>query len=269
MPASLLLLMPFLHKEFYPPTLLSASLRLWPGLPDPPDGVHIPQDLPFSPEQAVRYLEEAQNISAAAAANVPVHALLAGERQKRTLAQIREDMDLSAFSRGDAPHDRDVLRLREARLAAQKILLRTLSLEARLLEIKILEGNYRDLKDKFKSSLGVELDDEDAQAFNLTQQSEEFSEAYFAAPLRVLLENACLLLPEHCTLLFADSSSVSELRGSGLAFIPAPPLSVDIPGVLLRTPQAVPLRQALGISAPHPERPWLERRFCFALWSAR
>ena len=95
-----LLFMPFLHKELCPAALPSSLLHLWPGLPNPQEGFHVPSEYPLTPQEAAHYLEQARNLHAAAADDMPAHSLLAAEKQARHMGIAKEMRDISSFAHG-------------------------------------------------------------------------------------------------------------------------------------------------------------------------
>ena len=271
MSANPLLFMPFLHKELRPAALPSALLQLWPGLPDPHPGYHVPADFPLTPQDAAQYVEHVRSISIAAADNIPVHSLLAAQRQARRLGIFKETRDISAFAEGEEPETDAAYHLKEAKLGAQKFLLRLWLLEERHLEIQGIEQHCRTLSNDFTAALGVELEDEEEAALLLTQNLQRVDETIEPSlPWRLLLENAALFLPEHSTLLFTDSGICSELHETTISFTKtqaklwirgqAPPAQAPELGT-------APLWQALDMKGSRPERPWLGKMFSFLLWN--
>ena len=268
MSAEPLLFMPFLHKELCPPALPSSLLQLWPGLPNPQKGFHVPADFPLTPQDAAQYMDHVRDIGIAAADAVPVHSLFAAEKQARHLDALKESLDISAFAQGKKAETATAWHMKEAGLAAQKALLRVWFLEERRLEIQELEQRCRALSGDFAAALGVELEEEDAGALLLTQSLQRLDAAPEpSVPWRFLLENAALFLQERSTLLFADSSICKELRDSALQF-------AKVQGKLYLSGQAAhapelaeaPLWQVLGMKASRPERPWLAKVFSVLLW---
>jgi hypothetical protein len=161
--------------------------------------------------------------------------------------------------------------MREARLAAQKVLLHVWILEARYLEIQELEQHCRRLSGDLNLMLGVELEDDEKDAFLLTQNTQRLdASAAPAVPWRMVLENAALFLPEHSALLFTDKAICMELREL------AP--FVKVQGELEPSGQALsthapdlaeaPLWKIFGMKEARPERPWLAKVFSFLLWDA-
>ncbi len=263
--SALCIALPRLHEKFDPPA--PGVLRLWPGLPDPPSGAHVPENFPLSPQEAALYLEEVRGLGAAVAAKIPVHTLLAEEKRKRDPGRKREEIDLAAFAEGVPAPQYDVFRLREAKTAAQKALLRIWLLEEQQGEIAALEGEYNALSGSMSAALGVEADDEEAGALRLAQTEDRFTggpEA--AAPWRMVTENACFFMPEHSPLFFDDPAVCADLREAGLAFASAPEFAFA--GAPAPGKAEAPLWKALGLPGPRPERPWLERIFIFVAGSA-
>ena len=270
MSANPLIFMPFLHKEFRPAALPSALLQLWPGLPDPQDGFHVPDAFPLTPQDAARYAEHMQGIGIAAAGNMPAHSLLAAEKQTRHPDMLKEARDISAFAQGREAEPSAAHYLREAALAAQKALVRVWLLEERCLEIQQLEQRCQTLSGDFSVALGVELEDEEKDALLLTKHMQLLgSTAGPSVPWRFVVENAALFLPERSTLLFADGAICSELREYALQFAKVhAELYLSGQGSSTREPEAAeaPLWQAFGLRGARPERPWLAKIFSFLLW---
>ena len=270
MSASPLLFMPFLHKELCPAVLPSSLLQLWPGLPNLQKGFHVPADFPLTPQDAAQYVEHVRDISLAAADNVPMHSLLAAEKQTQHPDALKEAQDIAAFAQGETAETTTAYHMRKAKLAAHKALLRIWLLEERYLEVQELEQRYRTLAGDFTSTLGVELEEEDADAFLLTRDTQHLDNTTTpSVHWRFLLENAALFLPEHSTLLFTDSAICAELREAALQFTKTQEklhLSDQTP--LAHAPEfaEAPLWKALGMQGSRPARPWLARVFSFLLW---
>jgi len=265
-----LLFMPFLHKELCPATLPSSLLHLWPGLPNPQKGFYTPADFPLSPQNAAQYVEHMRDVSLAAADDTPVHSLLAAEKQARHPGILKEAQDIAAFAQGAETETPAAYHMREARLAAQKALLRVWLLEERHIEIQTLEQRCQTLSDDFAAMLGVEMEDEEKDALLLTQNTQRLETvAVPSVPWRFVLENAALFLPEHCTLLFADSSISLELRELALHFAKVQAKHYLSGPASTHTPELAeaPLWKALGMQRPHPGHPWLAKVFSFLLWN--
>jgi len=265
-----LLFMPFLHKELCPDALPSALLQLWPGLPNPHTGVYIPDGFPLAPQDAAQYLEHVRDIGIAVADNVPVHSLLAAEKQTKRPDILKEARDIVAFAQGEEFEPVAAHHAREAALAAQKALLRLWLLEERHMEIQELEQRCRTLSGDLSAALGVELEEEEKDALLLIQHTQRLGDtAKPTIPWRFVLENAALFLPEHSTLLFADSALCSELRETTLQFTNIPTdlfLAGQLPPPRAPKLAEAPLWQAFGMKSARPERPWLAKIFAFLLW---
>ena len=265
-----LLFMPFLHKEFRPAAFPFSLLQLWPGLPNPHQGFFVPDDYPLTPQDAAQYMEYVRSISIAALDTVPVHSLLAAEQQMQHPDTRKEAQDIAAFVQGEKAATTAAWHTQEARLAAQKALLRVWFLEERHLEIQELKQRCRTLADDFTAALGVELEDEEAGALLLTQNTQHLdTTAVPAAPWRFLLENAALFLPERSTLLFTNSEICLELRDviettskvQAELYLPNAPPPARTPALA-----EAPLWKAFGMKDTRPERPWLAKMFSFLLW---
>ena len=265
-----LIFMPFLHKEFRPAALPSSLLQLWPGLPDPHDGFHVPDSFPLTPQDAALYTEHMRDIGIAAADNMPAHSLLAAEKQTRHPDMLKEARDIFSFAQGREAEPSAAHYLREAALAAQKALLRVWLLEERCLEIRQLEQRCRTLTGDFSAALGVEFEDEEKDALLLTGHMQLLdSTAVPSVPWRFVAENAALFLPEHSTLLFADGAICSELRENAVQFTKVhAELYLSGQGQPARAPEEAeaPLWKAFGLRGARPERPWLAKVFSFLLW---
>ena len=270
MSAEPLLFMPFLHKELCPAALPPSLLQLWPGLPNPQKGFYVPADFPLTPQDAAQYLEHVRDIGIAAADKTPVSSLLAAEKYMRHPGIAKEERDILAFAQGKEPETAAAWHRNEARLAAQKVLLRVWLLEERHLEIQEIEQRCQALSSDFSAALGVELEDEEASALLLTQNAQRLdSSAGPCVSWHVLLENAALFLPEYSTLLFADSAICSELRELALPFSKVQAesyLSGQVPPAHTPELAKISLWQALGMKDLRPERPWLAKVFAFLLW---
>ena len=265
-----MLFMPFLHKELCPAVLRSVFLQLSPGLPNLQAGFHVPADLPLGPQDAARYLEYERDLGIAAANGIPVHSQLAVEKQTRHLNALKETRDISAFAQGEKAETTADHHRREARLAAQKALLRVWLLEERYMEIQELEQRCQKLSGDFTTVLGVEMEDEEAAPLLLTLNTQRLAHAAGpSVPWRFLVENAAFFLPEYSTLIFTDSSICTELRGVAILFAKVH-AELYLPGQtppmrMLELAQA-PLWKAFGMLGAHPERPWLAKIFSFILW---
>ena len=270
MSAEPLLFMPFLHKELCPAALPPSLLHLWPGLPNPQKGFYVPADFPLTPQDAAQYMEYALGIGMAAADKAPVSSLLAAEKQMRHPGIIKEERDIQAFAQGRDPERAASWHREEARLAAQKALLRVWLLEERLLEIQELEQRCQALSNDFGAMLGVELEDEEASALLLAQNAQRLDNSPMPyVSWHFLLENAALFLPERSTLLFTDSSICSELRELALPFSKVQDeLYLSASAQPAHRPELAeaPLWKALGMKNARPERPWLAKVFAFLLW---
>lgn len=268
MPTTPLLFMPFLHKEFCPAALPSSLLQLWAGLPNPQDGFYVPTNFPLGPQEAAQYVEHVRNIGIAVADNIPVHSLLAAEKQTRHPGMLQETRDIAAFAKGEEIEPAAAWRMREAGLAAQRALLRIWLLEERHLEIRQLEQRCRALSGDFGVALGIELEEEDALQMIQHMQSLDDTPAA-TVPWRFFLENAALFLPERSTLLCTDRSICSELSETTLRFMQTH-AACYFPGQTppTRAPDVAesPLWQALGMKRAPAERPWLTKVFSFLLW---
>ena len=265
-----LLFMPFLHKELCPAALPPALLQLWPGLPNPHPGFYVPADFPLAPQDAARYLEQVRDIGIAATDNIPVHSLLAAEKQAQYPDMLKEARDIAAFVQGEEAEASASHHARQAALAAQKALLRIWLLEERHREIQELEQRCRALSHGLSAALGVELEEEERASLLLAQYTQRLDDsAVPAVPWRFVLENAALFLPEHSRLLFSDSAICAELRETPLQFA-----NVQVELYLCgqeppaRAPELAkaPLWKAFGMKSPRPERPWLAKNFIFLLW---
>jgi len=268
MSATPLLFMPFLHKELCPSALPSSLLQLWPGLPNPHTGFYVPADFPLAPHEAAQYVEHVRAAEIAAMDNIPVHSLLAAEKQTRHPGIQKEVRDIAAFAQGVEPESVVTHHAREAALAAQKALLRLWLLEERHMEIQELEQRCRTISDDLSAALGVELEEEEKTALLLIQQRLDDT-ARPSVSWRFILENAALFLPERSTLLFTDSVLCAELRETSLQFthVQAEPyLSGQEPSAHTPELAEAPLWQAFGMKSVRPERPWLAKIFAFLLW---
>jgi len=270
MSANPLLFMPFLHKELCPSTLPPPLLQLWPGLPDPPQGFHVPADFPLTPQDAAYYMAHVRDLSIAAMDALPVHSLLAAEKQTYDLGARKEAQDIAVFAQGEKAETAVAWHMQEAKLAAQKALLRVWLLEERYLEIQELEQRCQALSGDFTAVLGVEMEDEEASALLLTQNTQRLdTTAGPAVPWRFALENAALFLPEHSKLLFMDKTICSELREMTEKFIKVQVelyLSGATPPTRTLDLAEAPLWKAFGMQGLRPERPWLAKVFSFILW---
>jgi hypothetical protein len=270
MSAKPLLFMPFLHKEFCPAALPFSLLQLWPGLPNPQQGFYVPAGFPLTPQDAAYYLDRVEDINFAAADKIPVHSLLAVEKQMQHAGMPKEAQDISAFAQGGELETAAVYYMREAGLAAQKALLRIWLFEERCLEIQALEQHCHSLSGDLDAALGAEWEEGETSALLFTQNTQRLAGTIRpAVPWRFLLENAALFLPEYSTLLFADKSICSELREFAL---PSTKVQAELylSGQTLPThmPELAeaPLWKALGMKGARPERPWLAKTFSFLLW---
>ena len=262
-----LLFMPFLHKELCPAALPPALLQLWPGLPNPHPGFYVPADFPLAPQDAAQYLEHVRDIGIAATDNIPVHSLLAAEKQARHPDTLKEVRDIAAFAQGEEPEAVAAHHAREAALAAQKALLRIWLLEERHREIQELEQRCRALSAGLSAALGVELEEEEKGTLLLIQDTQRLDDT--AVPWRFAVENAAFFLPEHSTLLFSDSAICAELRETTLQFINVQAeryLSGQDPSAHAPELAEAPLWKAFGMKSPRPECPWLAKNFTFLLW---
>ncbi|MCL1986324.1 MAG: hypothetical protein FWG59_07765 [Betaproteobacteria bacterium] len=207
----------------------------------------------------------------AAAKNMPVHSLLATEKQAQYLGIFQEIRDIAFFAQGKEGEAATVHHMKEAMLAAQKILLQVWLLEEQYMEIQELEQHCLALSDDFGTMLGVEMEDEEEDALLLTQSTQRF-DAIIRPSLHwhLLLENAALFLPEHSMLLFTDSLICSELHEVMSVFADMRtelfPFWGQTPPIHTPKSTQAPLWKALGMKAPHPERPWLAKAFSFILW---
>jgi len=270
MSATPLLFMPFLHKELCPAALPSSLLQLWPGLPNPRTGYYVPDGFPLAPQDAVQYLEQVRDAGIAAADHLPVHSLLAAEKQTRHPDRLKEARDIAAFAQDEEAEPATAHHAREAALAAQKALLCLWLLEERHMEIQELAQSCRTFSGDLNAALGVELEEEEKDALLLIQHTQGLDDsAELAVSWRFVLENAALFLPEHSTLLFADRTLCSELRETPLQFA-----NIQVEHYLSgQTPPAhapelgkAPLWQAFGMKSARPERPWLAKVFSFLVW---
>ena len=265
-----LLFMPFLHRELRPAALPSPLLQLWPGLPNPQQGFYIPPDLPLTPQDAARYVAHMQDISLAAADRVPAHSLLAAEKQMQRPDLLKERQDISAFAQGKEADAAAACPMKEAKIAAQKALLRVWLLEERHMEILELEQRCRTLSGDFSAALGVELEEEEKDALLLTQGLQGLdASAELSVSWRFVLENAALFLPEHSTLFFMDAAICSELRELALHCAQAhvnPDIFGHNPPVCAPEWGEAPLWTIFGMEGLRPDRPWLAKVFSFLLW---
>ncbi|MDR2694787.1 MAG: hypothetical protein LBC79_00195 [Deltaproteobacteria bacterium] len=265
-----LLFMPFLHQEFRPAALPPSLLHLWPGLPDPREGFHVPDAFPLTPQDAARYVEYMRDIGIAAADNLPAHSLLAAAKQAQRPDMLKEALDMCAFARGEEAEPSATHYLREAGLAAQKALLRIWLLEERCLEIRQLEQRCRTLAGDFSAVLGVELEEDEKDALLLTSHMQVLDDsAGPAVPWRFVVENAALFLPERSTLLFADSAICLELLENSMHYTNIQAelyLFGQAPSARAPKRAEAPLWQALGMRGARPERPWLAKVFSFLVW---
>ena len=271
MSASPLIFMPFLHKELCHAALPSSLLQLWPGLPSPQKGFYIPVNFPLAPQDAAHYVEYVRNINSAAAENTPVHSLLATEKQARHLGVFKEMGDLSCFAQGKERETTTAYHMKEAMLAAQKILLQIWLLEERYMEIQELEQRRQVLSDDFSAMLGITVEDEEADILLLTQRAQHLDAITVpSVHWHFLLENAALFLPEHSILLFTDRSICSELRETTPTFANMRTELFSFSGMTppIHAPKSTqaPLWQALGMEGARPGRPWLAKLFSFILW---
>jgi len=265
-----LLFMPFLHKELCPPPLPSSLLQLWPGLPNPQKGFYVPADFPLEPQDAAHYRDHVRDIAIAAMDDIPIHSLLAAEKQTQDLGTPKETQDISAFAQGEEAESATVYHAKKASLAAQKALLRIWLLEERYMEIQELEDRCQTLSDDLSTALGVELEDEEKDALLLIQHTQRLDDtAGPVVPWRFVLENAALFLPEHSTLLFVDNAICSELRETALQFTNVQAelylSGQDQPANAPELAEA-PLWKAFGMKGARPDRPWLAKVFSFLLW---
>ena len=243
--------MPFLHRELYPAG--ASGLLFWPGLPEPPTGCHIPENFPFSPSEAARLLDDMRHF---AKAGIPAHAWLVENKEARRVLRLHEKEDITAFADGVTARSYGEICLAEAEIAAQSQLLRARLLEECRLEILRLEQCCEQISEQFESALGVETEEEDAKTLLLTRRTQSLVASSLPSS-RMLLENICLFLPEMSELVFMHEAEIAELREAGIA--PASEAdSADGKNI-------APLWQALGMSGPRSERPWLERIFRFAV----
>lgn len=244
----------------------TGALRLWPGLPDVPQGGRLcPGNYPFSPREAAACMEDLRLMGEAALSGLPVGATVAGNAVAARAASEAALLEGLGASRGDAAAARAAEAARRdmlARQQAQKTLLWAWQQEERLGELAGLAERFTATADGLTAALGVEPDENmgGGGAAALTDDLARLSapivpDAGLAPSWRTVAANALFFLPPEAAV--ALEGEMREDALDLLDFTPAPrwgqALS-DAEGVVAVEARA-PGRLLLGRTRPTGQAP--------------
>lgn len=209
----------------------TGALRLWPGLPDVPQGGRLcPGNYPFSPREAAACMEDLRLMGEAALSGLPVGATVAGNAVAVRTASEAALLEGLGASRGDAAAARAAEAARRdmlARQQAQKTLLWAWQQEERLEELAGLAERFAATADGLTAVLGVEPDENmgGRGAAALTDDLARLSapivpDAGLAPSWRTVAANALCFLPPEAAV--ALEGEMREDALDLLDFTPAP-----------------------------------------------
>lgn len=230
----MILLFPFLHREFVP-GLPESVTTFNPGLDSAGQGAFSPAGLPLDPRAAKAYLAEsvAFGESFATARDMAATLRLGGSPlDPESGGAIR-----SGLTGGEARARLEAERKAEqTRVHAQAALLFAWAFEERLMELSRLDEVVGEGMDKLRRTLGLDeddLDDEESAALTSTLAVEPGDEARLelVRSWRTALRAMSVLAPE-AAFLTPEAAIRDDLVEEGVVFVPCAEKDSPAPGAL-------------------------------------
>ncbi len=272
-----LVYVPHLHRESAPACLPQVVQFLSVGLADRPvAGELLPDGLPYTPAEARACLRDLLEYGLSVGREGDLYALTAAADDSQAVAARRaESRALARFAdtgESEAASSAGEALPGERLRNAQKTLLLASYLEERARELDALQARFADGRKGLAQVIGVDDGDDDIDLPALDAFTPDLPGSgmdVLRPSWRVVLDNMACFLPEDAALFTCDHVMLAALGDAGVVF---EPVSVETlrrfegldAALAPKLVQAcVPLWQALGLSGPQAERPWLDREALF------